>query len=84
MPATSDMLNIVDICIQSLEYCVVTNPLHYKSVYRLAKLYLDGPQFIANKDKYSQLMLGAYKTQMGDEICGLFAKRKQTNLFFVS
>ena len=71
-------------CIKNLEECVTRFPEHYKSVYRLVNIYLTAPEKIKDTKKCSQLLLGTYTTALGNQIQGLFADRKNNNMFNVS
>lgn len=59
-------------------------PEHYKSIYRLANIYLHAPQSVKDLQRCRQLLLGTYTTGLGNQIQGLFVDRKQVNLFNVS
>lgn len=75
---------IYEMCMKNLEECVTRFPEHYKSIYRLVQVYLNGPDSIKNLDKCNQLLLGTYTTALGNQIQGLFTDRKSNNLFNVS
>lgn len=75
---------IFKICIKNLEECVTRFPEHYKSIYRLANIYLHAPESVKDLQRCRQLLLGTYTTGLGNQIQGLFVDRKQVNLFNVS
>lgn len=45
---------------------------------------MNGPERFRNVEKCSQLLLGTYTTELGNQIQGLFTDRKNNNLFNVS
>lgn len=53
-------------------------------MYRLVHIYLYAPNKIRDLKKCKQLLLGTYTTALSNQIQGLFADRKGTNLFNVS
>lgn len=71
-------------CMKNLEECITRYPEHYKSIYRLAVIYLNGPEKIRDIKKCNQLLLGTYPTVLGNQVQGLFTDRKNNNLFNVS
>lgn len=75
---------IYKMCIKNLEECVTRFSEHYKSIYRLVLIYMNGPERFRNVEKCSQLLLGTYTTELGNQIQGLFTDRKNNNLFNVS
>lgn len=77
------MDTIYKMCIKNLEECVTRFPEHYKSVYRLVMIYMNGPEKLRNEEKCDQLLLGTYTTELGNQIQGLFTDRKNSNLFNV-
>lgn len=68
-------------CIKNMEECVTRFPEHYKSVYRLAYHYMNAPGATKSLEKCSQLLLGQYKTALGNQIPGLFTERRSNNFF---
>lgn len=76
--------SIYRMCIKNLEECVTRFPEHYKSIYRLVQIYMNGPERMKNTEKCNQLLLGTYTTELGNQIQGLFTDRKTNNLFNVS
>lgn len=77
------MHSIYDMCIKNLEECITRYPEHYKSIYRLAVIFMNGPEKIKNINKCNQLLLGTYTTVLGNQVQGLFTDRKNNNLFNV-
>lgn len=75
--------SIYKMCIKNLEECITRFPEHFKSIYRLVQIYLNGPEKVKDVKKCSQLMLGTYTTALGNQIQGLFTDRKNNNLFNV-
>lgn len=80
----SDVEQIYKLCIRNLEECVTRFPEHYKSMYRLVHIYLNAPNKLRDLKKCKELLLGTYTTALNNQIQGLFADRKGTNLFNVS
>lgn len=74
---------IYKMCIKNLEECVTRFPEHYKSIYRLVIIYMNGPEKMRSDEKCNQLLLGTYTTELGNQIPGLFTDRKNSNLFNV-
>lgn len=75
---------IYNMCIKNLEECITRFPEHYKSIYRLVQIYLNGPDRFKDVKKCNQLLLGTYTTALGNQLQGLFTDRKNNNLFNVS
>lgn len=75
--------NIYKTCIRNLEECVTRFPEHYKSIYRLVLIYLNGPECVKDVEKCRQLLMGTYTTALANQIQGLFSDRKNSNLFNV-
>lgn len=75
---------IYKMCIKNLEECITRYPEHYKSIYRLVLIYMNGPEKIKNVQKCNQLLMGTYTTELGNQVQGLFTDRKNNNLFNVS
>lgn len=75
---------IYKMCIKNLEECITRYPEHYKSIYRLVLIYINGPEKIKDVQKGNQLLLGTYTTELGNQVQGLFTDRKNNNLFNVS
>ncbi|XP_064634995.1 calcineurin-binding protein cabin-1-like [Lineus longissimus] len=73
---------LIDECIKGLHRCLWRFPMHYKSIYQLARIYTKSPW---HKDlKYaSDYLLGspAWQTMPHMSSPGLFQERKQTNIF---
>lgn len=76
--------SIYEMCIKNLEECITRYPEHYKSIYRLALIFMNGPEKIKDIKKCNQLLLGTYTTVLGNQVQGLFTDRKNNNLFNVS
>lgn len=74
---------IYKMCIKNLEECITRYPEHYKSIYRLVLIYINGPEKIKDVQKGNQLLLGTYTTELGNQVQGLFTDRKNNNLFNV-
>lgn len=71
--------------VKNLEECFTQYPEHYKSIYRLALIYMSGPDKMKDIEKCNQLLLGTYTTTvLGNQVQGLFTDRKNNNLFNVS
>ncbi|XP_055643034.1 calcineurin-binding protein cabin-1-like isoform X2 [Toxorhynchites rutilus septentrionalis] len=68
-------------CIKNLEECITRFPEHYKSVYRLAYHYLNTSGSHKSIERCRELLLGVYKTTLGNQINGLFTERKNNNFF---
>ncbi|XP_053696269.1 calcineurin-binding protein cabin-1-like [Sabethes cyaneus] len=68
-------------CIKNLEECITRFPEHYKSIYRLAYHYLYATGATRSLKRCRELMLGTYKTTLGNEIAGLFTERRNNNFF---
>lgn len=71
-------------CIKNLEECVTRFPEHYKAMYRLIYHYLNAPDITKSIEKCKELLLGSYKTTLGNQIGGLFNERKNNNFFNVN
>lgn len=82
--SASNVEGIYKVCIKNFEECVTRFPEHYKSIYRLVLIYLNGPENIRELKKCKQLLLGTYTTALGNPIQGLFSDRKNNNLFNVN
>lgn len=81
----SELESIYRICIRNLEECVTRFPEHYKSIYRLANIYLNSTSAkVKDLKKCRQLLIGTYTTGLSNHIQGLFADRKLNNFFSVS
>lgn len=80
----SELETIYRICIRNLEECVTRFPEHYKSIYRLANIYLHAVGKVKDLKKCRQLLIGTYTTGLSNSIQGLFADRKLNNFFSVS
>ncbi|XP_052866977.1 calcineurin-binding protein cabin-1-like [Anopheles cruzii] len=72
---------IFKLCIKNLEECITRFPEHYKSMYRLVHHYMHAPGATKSFEKARQLLLGNYRTALGNQIPGLFTERKATNFF---
>ncbi|XP_055295611.1 calcineurin-binding protein cabin-1-like [Sitodiplosis mosellana] len=72
---------IYKMCIKNLEECITRYPEHYKSIYRLVLIYMNGPEKVKDVKKCNQLLLGTYTTELGNQVQGLFTDRKNNNLF---
>ncbi|XP_058820914.1 calcineurin-binding protein cabin-1-like [Topomyia yanbarensis] len=72
---------IFEDCIKNLEECITRFPEHYKSIYRLAYHYMHAPGATNSLDRCRELMLGSYKTTLGNEIAGLFTEKRNNNFF---
>lgn len=80
----SEIEAIYRICIRNLEECVTRFPEHYKSIYRLANIYLHAVGKVKDLKKCRQLLIGTYTTGLSNAIQGLFTDRKLNNFFSVS
>ncbi|XP_037928084.1 calcineurin-binding protein cabin-1-like [Teleopsis dalmanni] len=69
------------VVVQNLEECITRFPEHYKSIYRLVYHYMNGPEKLRNLTFCEQLLLGQYRTTLGNLVNGLFYDRKTNNLF---
>ncbi|KAL9928106.1 uncharacterized protein LOC119640346 isoform X1 [Glossina fuscipes] len=67
--------------VQNIEECVTRFPEHYKSIYRLTYHYMYSLPNRLDYEKCEQLLLGQYKTSLGNTINGLFYDRKNSNIF---
>ncbi|XP_060519435.1 calcineurin-binding protein cabin-1-like isoform X2 [Cylas formicarius] len=78
--SSSEIIQLVDKCLQGLEMCVTRLQQNYKALYRLAHLFFN---YKGKKDytKCKQLLLGEYKSKGGTVIPGLFFERKTNNFF---
>lgn len=74
---------IYKMCIKNFEECITRYAEHHKSFYRLVLIYMNGPERIRDIEKCNQLLLGSYTTNLGNSIAGLFAERKNNNIFHV-
>ncbi|KAK3607470.1 hypothetical protein CHS0354_015617 [Potamilus streckersoni] len=74
--------SIIDRCRAALELCLQRFPTHYKSLYRLAHMYMYSPQH-KNLEYARDLLLGNTQWQNLSHMPtqGLFADRKQNNFF---
>uniref|UniRef100_A0A182NFP7 Calcineurin-binding protein cabin-1 MEF2-binding domain-containing protein n=1 Tax=Anopheles dirus TaxID=7168 RepID=A0A182NFP7_9DIPT len=68
-------------CIKNLEECITRFPEHYKSMYRLIHHFMHAPGDTKSFESARQLLLGTYRTTLGNQIPGLFTERKTTNFF---
>ncbi|XP_055540519.1 calcineurin-binding protein cabin-1-like isoform X2 [Wyeomyia smithii] len=68
-------------CIKNLEECITRFPEHFKSIYRLAYHYMYAPGCTRSLERCRELMLGSYRTTLGNEITGLFSERRNNNFF---
>lgn len=68
-------------CVKNLEECVTRFPEHYKSIYRLAYHYINAPGETKSLDRSRELLLGSYKTALGNQIAGLFTEKRSNNFF---
>lgn len=75
---------IYKMCIKNFEECMTRYPEHFKSIYRLALIFKNGPEKVRDLSKCNQLLLGTYTTELGHSVQGLFTDRKNNNLFNVS
>ncbi|KAJ6646406.1 Calcineurin-binding protein cabin-1 [Pseudolycoriella hygida] len=81
-PLSDNELEVIyRICIKNLEECVTRFPEHYKSIYRLANIYLNATGKVKDLKKCKQLLIGTYTTGLSNQIQGLFAERKLNNFF---
>nr|XP_049462674.1 calcineurin-binding protein cabin-1-like [Anopheles coluzzii] len=78
-PAQRD--TIFKLCIKNLEECITRFPEHYKSMYRLIHHFMHAPGATKSFESARQLLLGTYRTTLGNQIPGLFTERKTTNFF---
>uniref|UniRef100_A0A182VXI8 C2 domain-containing protein n=1 Tax=Anopheles minimus TaxID=112268 RepID=A0A182VXI8_9DIPT len=78
-PAQRD--TIFKLCIKNLEECITRFPEHYKSMYRLIHHFMHAPGTTKSFESARQLLLGTYRTTLGNQIPGLFTERKTTNFF---
>uniref|UniRef100_A0A182K5N1 C2 domain-containing protein n=1 Tax=Anopheles christyi TaxID=43041 RepID=A0A182K5N1_9DIPT len=78
-PAQRD--TIFKLCIKNLEECITRFPEHYKSMYRLINHFMHAPGSTKSFESARQLLLGTYRTTLGNQIPGLFTERKTTNFF---
>ncbi|XP_076263012.1 calcineurin-binding protein cabin-1-like isoform X2 [Rhynchophorus ferrugineus] len=78
--SNSEILQLVDKCVNGLEMCVTRLPQNYKALYRLAHLFFN---YKGRKDytKCKQLLLGEYVCKDGTVVNGLFSDRKANNFF---
>lgn len=76
-----ELKNIYRMVIQNIEECATRFPEHYKSLYRLIQYYINTSPEQANLEICEQLLMGQYKTTLGNVIYGLFYERKNNNLF---
>uniref|UniRef100_A0A182SQ67 Uncharacterized protein n=1 Tax=Anopheles maculatus TaxID=74869 RepID=A0A182SQ67_9DIPT len=72
---------IFKLCIKNLEECITRFPEHYKSMYRLIHHFMHAPGSTKSFESARQLLLGTYRTTLGNQIPGLFTERKTTNFF---
>ncbi|XP_035900937.1 uncharacterized protein LOC118507065 [Anopheles stephensi] len=72
---------IFKLCIKNLEECITRFPEHYKSMYRLVHHFMHAPGSTKSFASARQLLLGTYRTTLGNQIPGLFTERKTTNFF---
>uniref|UniRef100_A0A182P907 Calcineurin-binding protein cabin-1 MEF2-binding domain-containing protein n=1 Tax=Anopheles epiroticus TaxID=199890 RepID=A0A182P907_9DIPT len=72
---------IFKLCIKNLEECITRFPEHYKSMYRLVHHFMYAPGSTKSFESARQLLLGTYRTTLGNQIPGLFTERKTTNFF---
>ncbi|XP_050067865.1 calcineurin-binding protein cabin-1-like [Anopheles maculipalpis] len=72
---------IFKLCIKNLEECITRFPEHYKSMYRLIHHFMHAPGSTKSFESARQLLLGTYRTTLGNQIPGLFTERKSTNFF---
>lgn len=81
---SEDDINVIyKYCIKNLEECVTRFPEHFKSIFRLANHYLNGPTRLRDVNKCKQLLLGTYTTTLGNKVQGMFTDRKTNNFFNV-
>uniref|UniRef100_A0A182REV5 Calcineurin-binding protein cabin-1 MEF2-binding domain-containing protein n=1 Tax=Anopheles funestus TaxID=62324 RepID=A0A182REV5_ANOFN len=78
-PAQRD--TIFKLCIKNLEECITRFPEHYKSMYRLIHHFMHAPGATKSYESARHLLLGTYRTTLGNQIPGLFTERKTTNFF---
>ncbi|XP_075169816.1 calcineurin-binding protein cabin-1-like [Haematobia irritans] len=76
-----EMKAIYKMVIKNIEECVTRFPEHYKSLYRLVHHYMNSPPGLKNMEACEQLLMGQYKTSLGNVVNGLFYERKTNNLF---
>lgn len=74
---------IYKMCIKNFEECVTRFPEHYKSIYRLINYYMYAPDRWKDIEKCKKLLLGTYKTGLGNVVQGLFVEKKNNNFFNV-
>ncbi|KAL5111072.1 hypothetical protein TcWFU_010486 [Taenia crassiceps] len=70
----------VEYCREALELVLRRLPLHYKSMYRLAHLYLNQPS-MQDLDKAMAILMGPFDHVTKVEYGGLFKDRRQSNFF---
>uniref|UniRef100_A0A5K3EV24 TPR_REGION domain-containing protein n=2 Tax=Mesocestoides corti TaxID=53468 RepID=A0A5K3EV24_MESCO len=70
----------VEYCREALELVLRRLPLHYKSMYRLAHLYLTLPSML-DLDKAMAILMGPFDHVTKVDYGGLFKDRRQSNFF---
>lgn len=76
-----ELLVLYRMVVQNIEECATRFPEHYKSIYRLIYHYMNSSADHCDLAQSEQLLLGQYKTSLGNLVNGLFYDRKNNNLF---
>ncbi|XP_061392801.1 calcineurin-binding protein cabin-1-like [Musca vetustissima] len=77
----NEIKRIYEMVVRNIEECITRFPEHYKSIYRLVYHFMNGPTELRNLEVAEQLLMGQYKTSLGNIVNGLFYEKKHTNLF---
>ncbi|XP_073826591.1 calcineurin-binding protein cabin-1-like [Musca autumnalis] len=78
---TDEIKPIYEMVVRNIEECITRFPEHYKSIYRLVYHFMNGPAELCSLEICEQLLMGQYKTSLGNIVNGLFYEKKNTNLF---
>ena len=81
LSASEELKTIYRMVVQNIEECATRFPEHYKSIYRLVYHYMNSPKEYCDISQSEKLLLGQYKTSLGNLVNGLFYDRKTNNLF---
>ncbi|XP_013099300.2 calcineurin-binding protein cabin-1 [Stomoxys calcitrans] len=76
-----ELKTIYRMVVQNIEECVTRFPEHYKSIYRLVHHFMYAPPGHRNLEACEKLLIGQYKTTLGNVVNGIFYERKNNNLF---
>uniref|UniRef100_T1PHJ2 TPR repeat protein n=1 Tax=Musca domestica TaxID=7370 RepID=T1PHJ2_MUSDO len=76
-----EIKHIYEMVVRNIEECITRFPEHYKSIYRLVNHFMNGPSEFCSLEVAEQLLVGQYKTSLGNVVNGLFYEKKHTNLF---